>query len=85
MIYPCQCCGFLTLKEAPPGTFAICPVCWWENDDGQGRDPEFAGGANVVSLREARENFRTLGAVEARFRSNVRKPTPDEVPGPSPS
>jgi hypothetical protein len=79
-IYPCPCCGFLTLDEPPPGTFAICPVCFWEDDNIQGADPEYAGGANVVSLREARENFRTLGACEARFRNNVREPTPEEVP-----
>ncbi len=78
--YPCPCCGFLTLDQQPPGSFAICPVCWWEDDDVQGRDPAYAGGANAVSLRKARENFRTFGAAEARFSSNVRRPTPEEVP-----
>jgi hypothetical protein len=78
--YPCPCCGFLTLEEQPPGTFEICPVCRWEDDNIQGSDPEYAGGANVVSLREARENFRTFGASQARFRDRVRDPTPEEVP-----
>ena len=79
--YPCRCCGFLTLDQQPPGTFEICPVCWWEDDDVQGRDPEYAGGANTISLREARENFRRFGAADARFSGNVRRPTPEEVPG----
>lgn len=83
--YPCQCCGFLTLDERPPGTFAICPVCWWEDDDVQGRDHDYAGGANDVSLRQAQENFRKLGVIEARFSSNVRAPTPEEVPQQEPS
>jgi hypothetical protein len=78
--YPCACCGFLTLDEQPPGTFAICPVCWWEDDGVQARDPGYAGGANEVSLRQARENFRRFGAAEARFSSKVRRPTPDEIP-----
>ncbi len=78
--YPCPCCGYLTLDQQPPGSFVICPVCWWEDDDVQGRDPEYAGGANAVSLRQARENFRSFGASETRFSSNVRRPTPDEVP-----
>ncbi len=60
--YPCLCCGFKTLSEAPPGTFAVCPVCFWEDDDVQARDPSFAGGANKISLDEARANFRSFGA-----------------------
>jgi Cysteine-rich CPCC len=78
--YPCVCCGFLTLDERPPGTFEICPVCWWEDDNVQANDVEFAGGANAICLREAQENFRAFGAAEARFRGRVRKPRPDEVP-----
>lgn len=31
--YACPCCDFLTLEEPPVGTFAICPVCWWEDDN----------------------------------------------------
>lgn len=38
--YPCVCCGFLTLAEPPPGTFEICSVCRWEDDNVQARDPE---------------------------------------------
>jgi hypothetical protein len=56
--YPCPCCDDLTLQEPPPGTFAICRVCGWEDDRVQFRDPDYRGGANRVSLREARETFR---------------------------
>ncbi len=49
----------MTLTEEPPGTFEVCPVCGWEDDDAQARDPDFAGGANRVSLREARANFES--------------------------
>lgn len=31
--HPCPCCDFLTLSEPPSGTFQLCPVCWWEDDN----------------------------------------------------
>ena len=27
---PAACCGYLTLDEAPTGTYDICEVCFWE-------------------------------------------------------
>jgi len=29
--YACPGCGFLVCGEPPGGTFAICPVCRWED------------------------------------------------------
>jgi Cysteine-rich CPCC len=78
--YPCPCCGYLTLPEPPTGTYEICPVCFWEDDNIQFDDPDYEGGANKVSLRQARENFREFGVSELRFKSNVRQPRPDEMP-----
>ena len=72
--YACRCCGFLTLGEE--GGYEICSVCYWEDDPG-GED---GGGANAVSLRDARENFATYGASEERFQSAVRVPLPEESP-----
>lgn len=77
--YVCPCCGFLTLLEEPPGTFAICPVCFWEDDDAQFRDPTLAVGANQVSLVEARKNFTEYGAVARDLRDQVRAPLPEET------
>jgi hypothetical protein len=82
--FPCPCCGFLTLDEEPPGTYAICPVCYWEDDQVQFRDPDYRGGANQLSLREAREHFRQFGACEPRVRPFVRPPRDDERPSPHP-
>ena len=59
--YPCPCCGQLTLEEKPPGTYLICRVCHWEDDPVQFDDPSYTGGANRVSLEQARENFRAFG------------------------
>jgi len=82
--YPCPCCDYLTLTEPPTGTFAICPVCGWEDDNLQFLHPDRAGGANRVSLREARGNFRQLGASEARRRDRVRRARPEERPSDQP-
>jgi len=73
--YVCPCCGYLVFPE-PPGSYDICPFCFWEDDQLQ---LEFAttlaGGANQPTLEEAQRNFKTFGACEERFRGNV-KPAP---------
>ena len=78
--YACPCCGYLTLSEKPPGTFEICPVCRWEDDNVQFDDPNFAGGANDMSLNQARENYKNFGAKSKKALERVRKPWPDEFP-----
>ena len=79
-MFPCPCCGYLTIGEEPPGTFEICPVCFWEDDNVQFEDPNYEGGANEMSLDQARENFRIWGAVSKEFMGRVRKPLPQEMP-----
>ncbi len=59
--YKCVCCGNYTLGSEPPGTFDICPVCFWEDDPVQYDDPDYAGGANGISLNQARVNFAKNG------------------------
>lgn len=80
MNYPCPCCHNLTLSEQPPGTYQICPVCFWEDDPVQYYDKEFEGGANRIALIIGMENYRTFGACSEEFRSKVRMPTLDEIP-----
>ena len=80
MDYACPCCGYLTFKERPPGTFDICPVCGWEDDEVQFRNPGYEGGANSVSLDQARENFSAFGAIDQESLRSVRKPLPEEIP-----
>ena len=77
--YACPCCGCLTLLDRPPGTFEVCPVCFWEDDEVQFRNPTQAGGANSVSLVEARANYRRIGAITSEFLDQVRPPTPEET------
>lgn len=50
-LYPCSACGFEVFGE-PAGSYDICPVCGWEDDEVQLRFPAMAGGANKASLFE---------------------------------
>lgn len=65
------------------GGYEICQVCFWE-DDGQDEanatEPSSAhGGPNRdLSLAQARENFRTMGASSERRIPLVRDPEPHE-------
>ena len=78
--FQCLCCGYLTLEDQPPGTYEICPVCFWEDDPVQARDPLYTGGANRISLEQARHAFAQMGAVAERFTQLVRRPRADEIP-----
>ena len=71
--YPCPCCGYVVFDE-PPGSYDICPFCYWEDDIAQLRFARLAGGANRVSLIDAQRNYAALGASESRFAGNVRSP-----------
>lgn len=77
--HPCPCCGFFTLDEKPDNTFQLCPVCLWEDDGIQLHDPDYEGGANTMSLHQAKENYRTFGAVEERVLEFVRQPLEEEM------
>jgi uncharacterized protein len=53
----CPVCG---CDEAfvEPGAYDICPRCDWEDDPVQRSNPDFPGGANRMSLKEARNAWR---------------------------
>jgi hypothetical protein len=78
--YACPCCDYLTLGKPPPGTFASCPVCWWEDDRRQFLDLDYRGGANSPSLREARATFQRCGVSEPRLLEHARAPLAEEQP-----
>lgn len=80
MKYKCPCCGNITLSDEPPGTFEICPVCYWEDDDMQYKDPSFRGGANKISLNEASTNYEKFGAISLDVKDKVRLPIDEEKP-----
>ena len=49
----CPCCG-----KTLVGEYDICDVCSWENDPIQLNNPDFQGGANQMSLNEAKRAYR---------------------------
>lgn len=71
--YPCPCCGYLAFVE-PPGSYDICPICFWEDDIVQLRWPDFPGGANRPSLIDSQINYQDFGAKERRVLEHVRPP-----------
>ena len=54
----CACCGSLEVPSGSDGWGYICNVCGWEKDGVQNDDPDFWGGANKMSLNQARKAYR---------------------------
>jgi len=79
--YPCPCCGYITLPAPQEEAIAyICPVCFWENDVFVKSDDEPSDENHGMTLNEARENYRIIGACTEKMRIHVRKPLPEEYP-----
>jgi hypothetical protein len=80
--FECPCCGKKTLTER--GNYEICKVCGWEDDDIQSDDPDYAGGANHISLNEAQKawaegkDIHSLMIEAFHKASNTSKGSPDE-------
>ncbi|HEX9060770.1 MAG TPA: glycosyltransferase [Clostridia bacterium] len=66
--YTCPCCGYKTFTKDSINRHAPCRICCWEYDLMQHYDPDYAGGANAVSLRIAQQNYLKYGASEERYR-----------------
>ncbi len=70
-LFTCPCCERYSFTEA--GCYEICYVCGWEDDPVQEAKPSLAGGANSVSLLQARENYRTIGFSDPARLPRLRK------------
>lgn len=77
MGFTCPCCGHRTFSE-PPGSYDVCPICYWEDDPVQLLDPAYRGGANSPSLIDCQLNYEQFGACEQHFVENVRPPHVEE-------
>lgn len=49
----CPCCGMTEVFD-----YDICENCSWENDPIQRDKPDLTGGANIMSLEEAKEAYK---------------------------
>lgn len=56
LTFKCPACGKYTFQSGP-GSYEICPVCGWENDKVQYKDPNLKGGANRLSLKEYKKKY----------------------------
>lgn len=54
-----------------------------EDDGVQYDDPDYEGGANIPSLRQAQKNYILFGACEDRCIEFVRKPNENDEKDPS--
>lgn len=82
--YKCPVCGYYTLNSR--GWNEICPVCFWEDDDfsiGETMDLDEESLCNGMSINEAKNNYKLLGAVEKDCLNLVRKPMGIELIGSS--
>ena len=55
-VFKCPVCGKYTFQSGP-GNYEICPVCGWEDDKAQYKDPNLKGGANKLSLKEYKKQY----------------------------
>ena len=58
----CPVCGKYEFQHEDD--YDVCPVCNWENDGLQYDEPDYAGGANDMSLNQAREAWKNGERVE---------------------
>jgi hypothetical protein len=69
--YPCPCCGYLVFAQ-PPGSYDICPICFWEDDIVQLRWVRYPGGANTPSLADAQRTYVRTNATDLLALCHVR-------------
>lgn len=55
-VFKCPVCGKYTFQSGP-GSYEICPICGWENDKAQYKDPTLKGGSNRLSLKEYKKQY----------------------------
>ena len=58
----CPVCGRYEFPDVD--SFDVCDVCGWEDDGVQADDPDYTGGANKMSLNQARQAYTEGREVE---------------------
>ncbi|OKH53909.1 hypothetical protein NIES2101_09175 [Calothrix sp. HK-06] len=74
-LYPCPCCGYLTLESKPPGTYLFCPICFWVDE---AKNYNWIGNSQI-SLRQAQLNFLEFDACDKEWLNYVRRPTEADI------
>ena len=60
----CACCGSLEVPAGEEGLYYICNKCGWENDEIQRNKPDYEGGANKMSLNQAKKAYKEGKKIE---------------------
>jgi hypothetical protein len=58
--HSCPVCGLTEFSAG--GSYEICGNCGWEDDPVQLAEPDFVGGANRMSLNQARDAWKQESA-----------------------
>lgn len=74
--YPCPCCGYRV--HARPCVRESCPICNWEDDEEQLRNPHSESDPNGISLWKAQRNFMKSGLSKPGRPSCAIAPTSSE-------
>ena len=53
---PCVCCGHRYIVEYD--NYDICPICNWQDESLQSKNPDYKGGPNGMSLNQAKEEWQ---------------------------
>lgn len=55
--HKCPICGRCEFPYS--GSYDVCPVCGWEDDPVQEKEPDFPAGANEYSLNEYKAKYES--------------------------
>lgn len=69
--HKCPVCGKYEFEDE--SCYNICPFCGWEDDGVQLDDPDFDGGANTLSLKQYRKEYRKLVQADPNYRWDKAK------------
>jgi len=76
----CPCCEYFTFGSEEEAFFEICEVCFWQYDEVAHDTPEISRGANHISLKLAKENYKKYGVCKIEHKRLVREPVDEEFP-----
>ena len=76
--FPCPCCGHMSFDEKP-GSYDICPICFWEDDAVQLQSDWWDRGGANIPLRQAQRNYAKFGAEQERLLQHCRAPVEGDL------
>jgi len=65
----CPVCGLTTFESE--NNFDICSACGWENDGVQFHNPDLAGGANKMSLNQAKSHWNEILRIQKEVNPSI--------------